>query len=330
MRTEAEKKAEREAYKVEAEKAQAVYDNFRYTDAQREQIIEFIGAAMKVIRGEAEFDSLKQLLPVVRTGMGRIPGIKNTSHAFDTRFLNVWTGTSVSTIPKRDGSPGFEPALFQIDFRPPMNILRERLEKLLQLKIVHGWTMDGGNLVWEGANLEGLPDFNGGSFLYSPLKQPQADFNIEVRFTYLNGPDKDPWSATRLSDIRIRRMYLTPEQIKKRNDQKLGHLPQTGERAPKDGRYMAVFADDALTAAAPLDQRMQTFGEGAWLGPANVWNPVTGRIEPVHAWWHWMSPDPLADALEKLFPTTFSARVDKLPITEGARGGCIAPEEPEQ
>lgn len=65
MRTEAEKKVEREAYKMEAEKAQAAYDNFRYTDAQREQTIEFIGAAMKVIRGEAEFDSLKRLLPVI-------------------------------------------------------------------------------------------------------------------------------------------------------------------------------------------------------------------------------------------------------------------------
>ena len=251
---------------MEAARAQAVYDNFRYTDAQREQTIEFIAAAMKVIRGEAEFDSLKQLLPVIRTGMGRIPGIDNTSHAFDARFLNEWTSISVSTIPKRDGSPGFEPALFQIDFGPEMNIPRERLEKLLQLKVVHGWTMDGGNLVWEGANLEGLPAFNGGVFVYSPLKQPQGDFEIEVKFTYLNGPDKDPYTATRLSDIQIRRYYLSPEQIKKRNDQKLGHLPQTGERAPKDGRYAAVFADDAVTASIPLDRRTCTFSEGQWMG----------------------------------------------------------------
>ncbi|MNW06065.1 hypothetical protein D3C71_2024080 [compost metagenome] len=54
--------------------------------------------------------------------------------------------------------------------------------------------------------------------MYSPLKQPQGDFDVEVRFTYLNGPDKDPWTATRLSDIQITRDYLTPEQIKKRND----------------------------------------------------------------------------------------------------------------
>ncbi|MNK99801.1 hypothetical protein D3C87_1202160 [compost metagenome] len=218
MQTEAEKKVQREAYKVEAQRAQEAYDNFRYTDAQREQTIEFIAAAMRVIRGEAEFDSLKRLLPIVRTGMGRIPGIDNTSHAFDVRFLNVWTGISVSTIPKRDGGHGFEPALFRIDFRPEMNIPRERLEKLLQLKVVHGWSPDGGNLQFEMAPLHGLPYFNGGSFLYSPLKQPQGDFDVEVRFTYLNGPDKDPWTATRLSDIQITRDYLTPEQIKKRND----------------------------------------------------------------------------------------------------------------
>lgn len=105
-----------------------------------------------------------------------------------------------------------------------MNIPRERLEQLLQLKAVHGWSVDGGSRLFEMAPLEGSPYFNGGFFLYSPLKQPQGDFNIEVRFTYLNGPDKDPWTATRLSDLQIRRMYLSPEKVKQRNDQKLGHL----------------------------------------------------------------------------------------------------------
>jgi hypothetical protein len=302
MRTEAEKKAAREAYRVEAEKAQAAYDNFRYTDAQREQTIEFIGAAMKVIRGEAEFNSLTRLLPVIRTGIGLNPET-SARFDFDASFLNKWTGIDVSTIPKRDGSPGFEPVWFQIDFRPEMDIPRERLEQLLQLKVVHGWTMDGGNLVWEGANLEGLPAFDGGSFLYSPLKQPQGDFEIEIRFTYLNGPDKDPWTAQTLTRMQIRRYYLSPEKLKKRNDQKLGHLPQTGERAPKDGRYAAVFADDALTASVPLDQRMLTVGEGQWLGAVNVWNPRTHQHEPMHAWWQWMGPDPLAAELERLFPS---------------------------
>lgn len=302
MRTEAEKKAEREAYKANAEKAQADYDNFRYTDAQREQTIEFIAAAMKVIRGEAEFDSLKRLQPIVRIGPGQQPD-PSTSRDFDARFLNKWTGIYMNTITKRDGSAGFEPAMFQIDFRPEMNIPRERLEQLLQLEAVHGWNVDGGNLLFEMAPLHNRPYFNGGVFLYSPLKHPPEDFDVEVQFTYLNGPDKDPWTAQRLVRMHIRRVYLSPEKIKQRNDQKLGHLPQTGERAPKSGRYMAVFADDALTASAPLDQRMQTFGEGAWLGLAHVRNPVTGRIDPVHAGWHWVGPDPSADALEKLFST---------------------------
>ncbi len=300
MPTEAEKNARREAYRVEAAKAQAAYDNFRYTDAQREQTVEFIGAGMKVIRGEAEFDSLKRLLPVIRTGMGRIPGIENTSHAFDAKFLNVWTGISVSTIPQRDGSSGFEPVWFQIDFRPSMSISRERLEKLLELKAVHGWTMDGGNLRWQTAPLHGEPYFDGGVFVYSPLKQPPGDFDVEVQLTYLNGPDKDPWTAQKLTRMHIRRDYLSPEKLKQRNDQKLGHLPQTGERAPKDGRYAAVFVDDALTASVPPDQRMQTIGEGQWLGPGYVWNPVTHQREPVHAWWQWIGPDPLASELEKL------------------------------
>lgn len=302
MQSEAEKKADYETYKLQARAYQAVYDNFRYTDAQREQVLEFIVAAMAVVRGEAEFESLKQLRPVIRAGIGQKPN-PSTRNSFDGRFLNEWTSVYVNTIPRRDGSKGFESALFQIDFRPEMDIQRERLENLLQLKVVHGWTIDGGNLVWEGAALGGFPAFNGGVFIYSPLKQPRTGFDIEVRLTYLNGSDNDPWKGTRLGDIQISRVYLTPEEIKQRNDQKLGHLPQTGERAPKSGRYMAVFADDALTASAPLDQRMQTFGEGAWLGPAHVRNPVTGRIDPVHAGWHWVGPDPSADALEKLFST---------------------------
>jgi len=218
MQTDAEKQAQREAYKVEAQRAQAAYDNFRYTDAQREQTIEFIDAAMKVIRGEAEFDSLKRLLPVVRTGIGLKPST-SARFDFDSSFLNKWTGIDVSTIPKRDGSAGFEPVWFQIDFRPPMNIPRERLEKLLQLKVVHGWSPDGGNLQFEMAPLHGLPYFNGGSFLYSPLKQPQGDFDVEVRFTYLNGPDKDPWTAQRLVRLQISREYRTSEPIKLRTDQ---------------------------------------------------------------------------------------------------------------
>ena len=247
MQTEAEKKAAYEAYKVATRARQAVYDNFRYIDVQREQVVDFIGAAMKVIRGEAEFDSLTRLLPVVRTGAGQKPN-PSTRNSFDARFLNEWTSIYVNTIPRRDGAKGFEPALFQIDFRPSMNIQRDRLERLLQLKVVRGWTADGGNLQYEYPQLEGLPPFNGGVFEYSPLKQPQADFDIEVVFTYLNGPDKNPYTATRLSDIQISRVYLTPEQIKKRNDQKLGNLSHTRQRLQRADIYLAGFADDASTA----------------------------------------------------------------------------------
>lgn len=302
MPTETKESAAYEAYKLKARAYQAVYDDFSYTDAQREQLIEFIAAAMKVIRGEAEFDSLKRLLPVIRIGVGQKPN-PSTRNSFDARFMNEWTSIYVNTVSKRDGTTGFEPALFQVDFRPEMNIPRERLEQLLQLKTAPGWTADGGNLQYEVAQLHGLPDFNGGVFEYAPLEQPQADFNVEVLFTYLNGPDKNPYTALRLSSIQISRDYLTPEEIKQRNGKKLGHLPQTGERAPKDGRYMAVFANDALTASVPIDQRMQTFGEGHWLSPAYVQNPATGRQESVHAWWHWVGPDPFADELARLFPS---------------------------
>ena len=300
MPNEAEKKARYEAYKERAKAAQAAYDNFRYTDAQREQVIEFIGAAMKVLRGEAEFEKLKALLPIARVGEGWQPD-PSTRNSFDARFLNEWTSIYVNTIPRRDGRPGVEPAHFQIEFGPVIHIDRERLERLLELKVVHGWRSEGGNLQYEFPQLHGLPPFNGGVFHYSPLKQPEGDFEIEVVFTYLNGPDRNPYNATELVRLQITRHYLTPEQIKQRNDKKLGHLPQTGERAPKDGRYLAQFANDALTASVPPERRTCTYGKGQWLGPVHLHDPATGQHEAVHAWWQWIGPDPLAAEIEKLF-----------------------------
>lgn len=305
MPTEAKTSAAYEAYKLKARARQTVYNNFHYTDAQREQLIEFIAAAMKVIRGEATFDTLTKLSRIEMTLDMSASGESyrgGKQYFFNTDFLNEWMriyamGTSDPKTSRIDAY------LFRVDFDPEMNIPRERLEQLLQLKTAPGWTADGGNLQYEVAQLHGLPDFNGGVFEYAPLEQPQADFNIQVLFTYLNGPDKNPYTARRLVRLKISRDYLTPEEIKQRNDKKLGHLPQTGERAPKDGRYMAMFADDALTASIPLDQRMQTFGEGHWLGPAYVRNPATGRQESVHAWWHWVGPDPFADELARLFPS---------------------------
>lgn len=300
MPNEAEKKARYEAYQERAKAAQAAYDNFRYTDAQREEVIDLIAQAMKVIRGKAEFDSLTRRLPVIDIGKGQQPN-PSTQHAFDARFLNKWTSIYVNTIPRRDGKPGLEPAHFQIEFKPEIIMQRERLERLLELKVVHGWRSEGGNLQYQFPQPNGLPPFNGGVFHYSPLKQPEGDFEIEVVFTYLNGPNRNPYTTTELSDISISRHYLTPEQIRQRNDKKLGHLPQTGERAPKDGRYLAQFASDALTASVPPDRRTCTYGKGQWLGPVHLHDPATGQHEAVHAWWQWIGPDPLAAEIEKLF-----------------------------
>ncbi|MDH6590481.1 hypothetical protein M2165_000370 [Variovorax sp. TBS-050B] len=225
MRTEAEKRAASEAFQAELKANQAIYDSFRYTDAQREQVIELIAKAMKVIRGEASFDSLTQRMPVIYVGKGQQPN-PSTLHLLNAKFLNEWTSIYVNTIPRRDGKPGFEPAHFQIEFKPEIDMQRERLENLLELKVVHGWRSEGGNLQYEFPQLHGRRPFNGGVFHYSPLKQPQDDFEIEVVFTFLNGPDKNPYKATQLSDIAISRNYLTPEQIKQRDDKKLGHLPR--------------------------------------------------------------------------------------------------------
>lgn len=206
MQTGTERKASNEAYEVRASALQAVYDNFHYTDAQHARTIQFVAAAMTVIRGDAAFDSLEQLLPVRRLDVGQQPS-NSVSHAFDARFLNEWTSIYVNAVPKRDGTKSFEPMLFQIDLRPEMTVSRERLEQQLQLKVVPGWTADGGNLRWEMAPLEGLAAFNGGVFVYSPLKQPGTGFNVEVVLTYLNGPDQDPCTANRLSTITISRTY---------------------------------------------------------------------------------------------------------------------------
>ncbi|WP_280812957.1 hypothetical protein [Variovorax sp. TBS-050B] len=301
MPNEAEKKARYEAYKERAKAAQAAYDNFRYTDVQREQVLDLVAQAMKVIRGEAAFDSLERLLHVIDIGKGQQPN-PSTQHAFDARFLNKWTSIYVNTIPRRDGKPGFEPAHFQIEFKPAIKMQRERLEGLLGLKIVPGWTSDGGNLQYEIPQLHGRAAFDGGVFRYSPLKQPQENFEIEVVFTYLNGPDHNPYAATQLVRLQISRNYLTPEQIKQRDDKKFGHLPQTGERAPKDGRYLALFANDALTASVPPERRTCTYDKGQWLGPVHLNDSATGQTDAVHAWWQWIGPDPLAAEIEKLFP----------------------------
>jgi hypothetical protein len=227
VKTEAERQAARDAYKLEARRAQAEYDNFRYDDAQRERTVEFIDQAMRVMRGDVPDDSLQRLLPVVRTSNGFVVGYdKGTRLDFDTSYLNKWTGIRLSKVlqPSAWGGSRQEPVLFEIDFGPAMKISRERLETLLQLKVVPGWTADGGNLRYETPQLHDLPPFNGGVFVYAPLKPPSGDFTLEVILTYLNGPGRDPYRTDILSEIQMRRYYLTPEQIQQRDRGRFGPL----------------------------------------------------------------------------------------------------------
>lgn len=213
MTAEESKQQVRERVKAEMAASQAEYDKFRYTDAQHEQVLEFIGAAMKALRGEATFNSLTRLLPVARVSAQSINGEAyrgGIRYSFDANFLNKWT--SIYVLGSEDaGSGKVEPYHLQVEFRPSMVLQRERLESLLQLKVVPGWTEDGGNLSPELPQLHGLRPFNGGNFYYSPVNEPSGDFRIEVHFTYLNGPDRNPYRANVMTRMSITRRYLIPQ-----------------------------------------------------------------------------------------------------------------------
>ncbi|MEJ8826875.1 hypothetical protein WKW80_33555 [Variovorax humicola] len=298
-----EKERAWEAYQSRKRAYQSVYDNFRYTDAQREQVIEFIGAAMKVIRGDAKFESLKRLLPVARTRTESIDGQSyrgGTRFAFNSGFLNEWT--SIYMLATTDAQGKVEPYHFQIYFKPPMQIPRERLEQLLRLKLVPGWTSEGGNLQRELPDpLHDLPAFDGGNFEYGLIDPPHAPYTVQVKFTYLNGPDHNPYTASRLARLELRREYLTSEQIRERDHQKLGHLSTTGQRVPLGGKWLGVCADDALTASMPMERRMCNYGEGHVFGPLWVWSNVARERVPVQAWWQWVAPDPFEEEIERIF-----------------------------
>jgi len=279
-----EEKARR--VKAEMDAMQAEYDNFRYTDAQREQVIEFIAAAMKVLRGEAQFSSLTQLLRVARTSPQSINGEAyrgGTRHSFDAKFLNRWT--SIYVLVTQDSAGKVEPYHLQIEFSPAMTIQREGLESLLQLKVVPGWTFDGGNLAPELPQLHDMPPFDGGQFFYSPLKEPVGDFRIEVKLTYLNGPDHNPYRANVLSSLSITRRYLTPEQIRERDDKTIGHLPRSGERVALDGKYVPVFAEDDLTRAAREQDIVIDHGAGDMFQRVQLRHPRTGQPGWFEAGW---------------------------------------------
>ena len=298
-----EKERRRSAVETEMRAYQAVYDNYRYNDAQRERAIEFIGAAMKVMRGDAPFDSLKQLLNVrvARPAPGAGQSYRGGTHfELDGRVLSDWT--RIYVIATTDAQGQIEPYHFQIHFGPAMNIPRERLEQMLGLKVVPGWTSEGGNLQFEVPDaMNNLPAFNGGNFEYGLIDPPHAPYTVQTKFTYLNGPDKDPYTATRLSSLEIRREYLSPEKIRERDHKKLGHLPTTGQRVPNGGRWLGVFADDALTASVPMQQRLCTFGEGQVFTHLWIRGGIRREPVPVQTWWQWQAPDPLEDEFERMF-----------------------------
>ena len=130
---------------------------------------------------------------------------------------------------------------------------------------------------------------------------PQVTTLPDPKFTYLNGPDKNPYNAKRLSRLEIRREYLTPEEIRERDHKKLGHLPTTGERVPKGGKWLGVFADDALTACVPMERRICSFGEEQVFTYLWVWSDAARERVPVQAWWQWHAPDPFEEELERIF-----------------------------
>jgi hypothetical protein len=289
---------DREARKAEQTARQAAYDNFRYTDAQRRQVLEFIEAANRVIRGEAKWESLKRLLPVKRIDRAQDPS-DGASHAFDARFMNEWSGIYVNIAHETDGAQASQPVLFEVNFAPSMTgIPREQLEQLLKLKVVHGWTGDGGNLLAPGPLMHGggaIPKW--AAFNYGPIDQPSRDFNIEVELLYLGAPDNSQrglYAANILSQVKIRRNYLSPEQIRERDHKRFGHLPQSLQRCTKSGRYIPHFANDELTRIARQDNKVVSFPEGSVLGKVAFWNSQLRDYEYIPAWWEWIGPDRFA------------------------------------
>lgn len=198
-----------DAWEAEKKAGMEAYRSFRYDDAQRERTIEFIGAAMRVIRGDAEFDSLKGLLPVRQANA--VPPYGETARggtrfSFDAGYLNDWSGMDV--IGTTDARGKVDPYRLEIRLSPPMHVQRERLESLLGLKVVPGYDFEGGNLQYEFPDfLHGLPPFKGGNFEYSLLDPPHAPYVVQVKFVYLSGPSQDPLTHTRLTRLAFQREY---------------------------------------------------------------------------------------------------------------------------
>ncbi|WP_234194425.1 hypothetical protein [Pseudacidovorax sp. NFM-22] len=215
-----EKQKAWEEFQVRQRAAQAIYDSFRYTEAQRERLLDFIGAAMKVIRGDAPFEMLSRLVPIKRQEPAIVSGQAyrgGTEFTFNACFLNQWT--SLYMLGTTDEQGKVEPYHFQIELGPSMRIERDRLEKLLQLKVVPGWTAEGGNLRPPGFVIlrdGSFHEVNDSTFAYDVLDAPVAPYEVKVEFNYLHGPTGDPRTAVQLSRLEIRRDYRTPTQLRKR------------------------------------------------------------------------------------------------------------------
>lgn len=231
MMTPAEKAQRRAATEAELRAAQAVYDDFRYTDAQREQLIDFTGAAMTVIRGDAPFESLARLVPITDRRPAIVSGRAyrgGTKFIFDACFLNQWT--SIYMFGTTDEQGKVEPYHFQIEFSPPMDLDRQRLEQLLKLKVARGWLHDGGNLYPPAVIMHLGIVYQPATFEYDLLNPPYARYTVKALLDYTQPRDQDPYAATRMVRFEIRRRYLTPEQLRERDQQKFGDMPTTGQK----------------------------------------------------------------------------------------------------
>lgn len=284
----AELEAQIEAY-------ERAYRAFRYTDEQREQAIRFVEQAMNVLRGDAPLESLSRLFapfepePKSVDGEATRGGMK---YEFDLRPWNDWArayvlGTTDVTHPGE-----VEPYHLSITFSPSMSIERERLETLLALKVLPGWTTDGGNLRPPVFDLHtGRPD-NGGDFEYAPLQQPTGPYNIEVKLGYLLGEDRNPFRTRKLVTLKITRRYLTPEQVKQRDAQRVGHLPYSGDICTAAGKYVPVLPHDPDNRLDRRPWETSAFDVGDRFPMFGFMSTHTEESERIPVWWRWVAPDP--------------------------------------
>ena len=280
---------------IDLEAYERAYYAFQYTQEQCERTLQFVAQAMKVLRGEAPIESLNRLMVPFKPEPRGIDGEATRGgmeYEFDTRFMNDWIRIYVlgTTDPSRPGE--VEPYHLQVRFSPPMFIQRERLESLLELKVVPGWTVDGGNLRPPGFNIHTGRPSNGGNFVYAPLQQPTGPYNIEVQLNYLVDESRNPYTTRELITLQITRRYLTPEQLKQRDAKRLGSLPYTGDICTAAGKYMPVLLHDPNNCLAHRHWQTSAIDAGDRFPQCSYLNPRTDQFERIPVWWRWVAPDP--------------------------------------